>query len=451
MRTLFGRLDGWLFALALVVGAGAVGYLTTRHVFVADWTAGGRASLSPESRAVLGQLHGPVEIVSYANPQGDLRPTIAGFLERYRRVKPDLTLRFVDPQQDPAKMRELGITVDGAIIVHYGNREQRLDELSERSLTNALERLARGGERIVAFVTGDGERRADGQANADLGTFMAQLESRGMRAVPLNFAQVTAVPQHTDLVVLASPSLPLEAGAVRALVDYLANGGNLLWLTEPANSDLNLAPLADALGLRVLPGVLVDGGGAALGLKDPRLIALGAYPPHAITRGFLLTTLFPQVAALAQVNRNDWAVQDFLESGPQSWTEFQPIGNDGSSTIRFDAAAGELKGPLAFGLALSRLSPSPDKSQQRVVVVGDGDFLSNTFLGNGGNRALGERVFDWLLGDDALVSLPPRGAPDRVLEITQAELNALSLGFLIGLPVLLLLVGGVLTWRRRRR
>jgi ABC-type uncharacterized transport system involved in gliding motility auxiliary subunit len=400
---------------------------------------------------VLGKLDGPVEIVSYANPQGDLRRTIAGFLERYRRVKSDLTLRFVDPQQDPAKMRELGITVDGAIIVHFGNREQRLDELSERSLTNALERLARGGERIVAFATGDGERRADGQANADLGTFMAQLESRGMRAVPLNFAQVTAVPQHTDLVVLASPSLPLEAGAVRALVDYLANGGNLLWLTEPANSDLNLAPLADALGLRVLPGVLVDGSGAALGLKDPRLIALGAYPPHAITRGFLLTTLFPQVAALAQVNRNDWAVQDFLESGPQSWTEFQPIGNDGSSTIRFDAAAGELKGPLAFGLALSRLSPSPDKSQQRVVVVGDGDFLSNTFLGNGGNRALGERVFDWLLGDDALVSLPPRGAPDRVLEITQAELNALSLGFLIGLPVLLLLVGGVLTWRRRRR
>ncbi|MGN2253981.1 GldG family protein [Frateuria sp. GZRe12] len=451
MRTLFGRLDGWLFALALLVGAGAIGYLTTRHVFVADWTAGGRASLSPESRAVLGQLQGPVEIVSYANPQGDLRPTIAGFLERYRRVKPDLTLRFVDPQQDPAKMRELGITVDGAIIVHYGDREQRLDELSERSLTNALERLARGGERIVAFVTGDGERRADGQANADLGTFMAQLESRGMRAVPLNFAQVTAVPRHTDLVVLASPSLPLEAGAVRALVDYLANGGNLLWLTEPANSDLNLAPLADALGLRVLPGVLVDGGGAALGLKDPRLIALGAYPPHAITRGFLLTTLFPQVAPLAQVNRNDWAVQDFLESGPQSWTEFQPIGNDGSSTIRFDASAGELKGPLAFGLALSRLSPSPDKSQQRVVVVGDGDFLSNTFLGNGGNRALGERVFDWLLGDDALVSLPPRGAPDRVLEITQTELNALSLGFLIALPVLLLLVGGLLTWRRRRR
>ena len=451
MRKLFGRLDGWLFALALFVAAGATGYLSTRYAVVSDWTAGGRASLSQESRAVLGTLTGPVEIVSYANPQGDLRPTIAGFLERYRRLKPDLTLRFVDPEQDPAKMRELGITVDGAIIVHYHGREQRLDELSERSLTNALERLARGGERIVAFVTGDGERRADGQGNADMGTFMAQLESRGMRAVPLNFAQVTAVPEHTDLVVLASPTLALAPGAVRALVDYVGNGGNLLWLTEPANSDLGLAPLADALGLRVLPGVLVDGSGAALGLKDPRLITLGAYPPHAITRGFELTTLFPQAAALAQVSRNDWAVQGFLQSGPQSWTEFQPSDHANSSTIRYDADAGELKGPLDFGLALSRLSPSPDKSQQRVVVIGDGDFLSNTFLGNGGNRALGERVFDWLLGDDALVSLPPRGAPDRVLQISQTELNVLSLGFLVALPLVLLLAGGVLVWRRRRR
>jgi ABC-type uncharacterized transport system involved in gliding motility auxiliary subunit len=450
MARFFRHLNGWLFALALLLAAGAIGYLTTRHDHVSDWTFGGRASLSPESRAVLATLHGPVEIVSYANPQGDLRHTVAGFVERYERAKPDLTLRFVDPQQDPAAMRELGITVDGALILHYQGREQRLDELSERSLTNALERLARGGERIVAFVSGDGERRADDKGNADLGTFMAQMEGRGMRAVPLNFAQVTAVPQHTDLVVLASPELALPDGAVKALADYVSNGGNLLWLSEPTNDDLHLAPLADALGIRILPGVLVDGQGAALGLKDPRMLALGDYPQHAITRGFQLTTLFPQVSALAMAARTDWKVAPFLRSSAQSWTEFKPIDNAQSSSIQYDASAGELKGPLDFGFALSRLSPSPDKAEQRVVVIGDGDFLSNTFLGNGGNRALGERIFDWLLGDDALVNLPPRGAPDRLLQITQAQLSSVTLGFLVALPVLLLLIGGFIVWRRRR-
>ena len=451
MRNLFRRLDGWLFALLLVLACAAIGYLGARHAFRADWTANGRISLSAESRAVLKQLDGPVEVVSYANPQGDLRQTIAGFLQRYQAAKPDLSLRFVDPQLDPAKMRELGITVDGALILHYKGHEQRLDELSERSLTNALERLQRGNDRIVAFVTGDDERRADGQANADMGTFMSQLESRGMRAVPLNFAQVGAVPAHTDLVVLASPTVPLAPGAVKALVGYVQNGGNLLWLTEPGNDDLGLKPLADALGVRVLPGVLVDGSGTALGLHNPRMIALGSYPPQAITRGLQLTTLFPQVSALAQVARTQWGVQAFLRSSPQSWTEFKPIDNTATSDIQFDAAAGELKGPLDFGFALSRLSPSPDKSEQRAVVIGDGDFLSNTFLGNGGNRALGERVFDWLLGDDKLVDLPPRGAPDRLLDISQGELNALSFGFLIVLPLLLLLIGGAIVWRRRRR
>lgn len=450
MRHLFRRLDGWLFVVMVLLAAGALGFLSTRFTHVSDWTAAGRTSLSAQSRAVLARLDGPVEITSYASPQGDLRQTVAGFLQRYQAVKSDLHLKFVDPQQDPAAMRELGITVDGALIVRYGQREQRLDELSERSLTNALERLIRGSDRMVAFVTGDGERRADGKANADMGTFMAQLESRGMRAVPLNFSQVGAVPEHTDLVVLASPTMALPPGAVQALVDYLQRGGNLLWLTEPANDALGLDPLATALGVHVLPGVLVDGSGAALGLHDPRIITRGDYPPQAITRGLTLTTLFPQVSALAQVSRGDWAVAPFLRSGPQSWTEFQPIANDASSDIRFDAAAGELKGPLDFGLALSRLSPSPDKSEQRAVVIGDGDFLSNTFLGNGGNRALGERVFDWLLGDDKLVDLPPRGAPDRLLQISQAGLNMISVGFLIALPLLLLLIGGAIVWRRRR-
>ncbi len=446
------RIEGWLFVLAVLLAAGATGYLTDRAPVVADWTAGERASLSPETRAVLAQLPGPVQIVSYASPRGDLRQRVAAFIKRYSRLKPDLTLRFVDPELDPAAMRAQGITVDGELVLHYRGRERRLDELSrESSLTNALEQLARGEDRLVAFVGGDGERRPDGVANADLGTFVGNLQKRGMRAVPLNFSQVTSVPQHTDLVVLASPTLPLPEGAVKALVDYLADGGNLLWLSEPGNDDLHLRPLEDALGIRVLPGVLVDGSGAALGLKDPRMLALGDYPAQAITRGFSLTTLFPQASALALTHRSAWHVVPFLRSGPQSWTEFQPIANDAGSTIRYDADAGELKGPLDFGFALSRLSPSPDKGEQRVAVIGDGDFLSNTFLGNGGNRALGERLFDWLLGDDALVNLPPRGAPDRLLQISQSELNVLSLGFMLGLPALLLALGGSIAWLRRRR
>ncbi|GLQ92884.1 GldG family protein [Dyella acidisoli] len=433
------RLNGWLFALLILLGACAIGFLTARHDHAVDWTYNSRVSMSPETRAVLAKLDGPVDIISYASPQGDLRQTIAAALQRYQQAKPDLHLSFVDPQQDPAAMRNLGVTVDGELILHYRDRQQRMDTLTERSFTDALERLVRGNDRIVAFVTGDGERRADGLGNADLGTFVSQLEQSGMRAVPLNFSQVTSVPEHTDLVVLAGPQAALAPGATKALTDYLASGGNLLWLADPGNLDTSLQPIAEALAIRVLPGELVDASSAALGLKDPRMIALGDYPPSRITRGFTLTTLFPEVAPLAEVRKSDWKPEPFLRSSPQATTQSL----NGSTTA-------SLKGPLDFGFALSRLSPSPAKSEQRVAIIGNGDFLSNSYLGNGGNRALGERIFDWLLGDDQLISMPPRGAPDRVLTVSQGELSLLSVSFIVLIPLLLLVIGGMIAWRRRR-
>jgi len=444
------RFDRWFVVIGLVVATGCIGFLSSRHAWTFDWTRGARASLAPESVAVLEKLRGPVDVVGYISPTGPLREQIAAVMERYVREKRDLRLSFVDPDLDPAASRQLGISGDGALLVRYAGREERVESpINERNLSNALERLARGAERIVAFVTGDGERQADGHANADLGTFMSQVERRGIRAVPLNFSQTRGVPEHTDLVVLASPVAPLPAASVAALVDYVR--GNLLWLTEPDKQDLGTGPLADVLGIRVLPGVLVDGQGSTLNVNDPRIVVLGDYPFHAITRAFRDTTLFPQVSALAQVSAHEWAVVPFLRSGERSWTAFGGIDNDKPSTVAFHPEAGELKGPLDFGFALNRLSPSPAKSEQRAVVIGDGDFLSNTYVGNGGNRALGERILDWLLGDDVLVDLPSRGAPDRVISLSQDGLNLVTFGFLVALPLLLLGLGGGIAWRRRRR
>lgn len=448
------RWGGWLFTALCVIAAGCLGYLTASHPVVADWSAGARASLPPQVRVLLEKMHGPVQIVSYASPGGNKRSYIATVIGRYRQVKPDLSLKFVDPLKDPAEMRSLGITSDGEMIIHYRGHKQQipLSPSLESDLSNMFERLARGGERIVAFVTGDGERNPSGRGNTDLGAFVGQLEQRGVRAVPLNFAQVPSVPQNTDLVVLASPASTLAPGAVKALVDYLQVGGNLLWLTDPGSGEQGLQPLSQALSVQVLPGMLFDEQGAAL--KDgsyPRTVAVGLYPAQAITRGFQMATQFQQVAALAQVSSAQWAVASFLRSSAQSWNERQPIDAAHPSTIQFDAASGDLKGPLNFGFALTRLSPDPQKNQQRAVVIGDGDFLSNAFLGNGGNRALGERIFDWLLGDDALINMPARGAPDPILRLSQGAFNAITGVFLIALPLLLLIFGLGLAWRRRRR
>jgi ABC-type uncharacterized transport system involved in gliding motility auxiliary subunit len=444
------RILDWLFTGLLLAAALLLAFLSTRFAWQHDFSYAQRASLDPRSVELLKRLDGAVAITSYAPRDNELRHAIADFVGRYRQVKPDISLAFVDPDADPAATREAGIQVNGELVIQYQNRSERLKLLTERELDNALVRLARTRAGLVAFLAGDGERAADGKANADLGQFTAFLQAQGVRAMPLNLSAGTRIPENVDVLAIAGPRVTLAPTVVAQILDYVDRGGNLLWLTEP-DEHAGLEPLAKALSLHALAGTVVDGNGAALGIGDPSFIAISAYPPATITRDLVLTTLFPQAVALAAISDGRWQQLPLLRTGQKSWTQIGALPASGeTATIAYDADKGEIPGPLDLGFALTRLSPSPGKREQRVVAIGDGDFLSNAFLGNGGNREFGQRVFDWLLQDDALVDLPDKGAPDRQLQLSQAQLGTLALTFLLVLPLALLLTGMAIWWRRKR-
>jgi ABC-type uncharacterized transport system involved in gliding motility auxiliary subunit len=444
------RLLDWLFAVLLLSVALLLAFLSTRFSWQHDFSYAQRASLDPRTLELLKRLDAPIAITSYAPRDNELRRAIADFVARYAQVKRDISLAFVDPDADPAATREAGIQVNGELVIRYQGRSEQLKLLTERELDNALVRLARTRARLVAFVSGDGERQPDGKANADLGQFGAFLQAQGVRAMPLNLDSGAHIPENVDVLVIAGPRVALVPAVVAELVDYVARGGNLLWLTEP-DENAGLEELAKALSLRTLTGTVVDGNAAGFGIGDPSFVAISTYPQSEITRDLALTTLFPQAAALAAISDARWKLMPLLRTGQKSWTRIGAIPKQGdAAAISYDPDHGEIAGPLDLGFALSRLSPSPVKREQRVVALGDGDFLSNAFLGNGGNREFGQRVFDWLLQDDALIDLPDKGVPDRQLQLSQGALGVIGLGFLIGLPGLLLVAGGVIWWRRKR-
>jgi hypothetical protein len=444
------RLLDWLFTALLLAAAVMLAFFSTRFGWLHDFSVAQRASLDARTQTLLERLDAPISIVSYAPPDNQLRGAIADFVARYERIKSDISLTFVDPDANPAATREAGIQVNGELVIRYKGRSEQLKVLTERELDNALLRLAREHERLVAFLAGDGERKPDGAGNADFGNFGALLKAQGVRAISLTLTGDMHIPENVDELVIAAPSVTLAEAVVKEIVDFVNRGGNLLWLTEPGEK-VGLEPLFKELSVRALPGVAVDGAGAQFGIGDPSFVAISTYPQNPITRDFALTTLFPQSVALAKVVQPQWNIGSLLTTTAKSWTETGAIPKQGdTTTISYDESKGEIPGPLNLGLSLTRLSPSPTKHEQRVVVIGDADFLSNAFLGNGGNREFGQRVFDWLLQDDELVDIPDKGAPDRQIDMTQRELGVISLSFLIGLPALLLMCGGVIWWRRRR-
>lgn len=441
------RLNRLLLLLVWLIAAVCVGYLTTRHHVSSDWSSQEDASVSDSSQAILKQLDDTLSITSYARPGDEQRRHIRAFISRYQRVKPDIDLHFVNPENDPAATRRAGITVNGELLIRYHGRQQYVRKIDEQHVTDALATLARDDTRIAAFVTGDGERLPARGSPGDLSRFSKQLQQRGVRTVPLNFSDVASVPQGARLVVLASPTQRLSDTAVTALLDYVHSGGNLLWLSEPDTSDLGLKPLAQALNVRRLPGTLVSDSDSAGRAARAQRLSVNRYPDHRITDDFRLTTYFPQVAAWAQTARGEWKLNPILRTNADSRTVRHPDRN--ARPADSGADSGSARGPLNFGLVMTRLSVNPSHNEQRVAVIGDGDFLSNAWLGKGGNRELGSRLFNWLLGDDALIDVPPPQAAPQ-LDMTQAALNTLVGVFLLAVPLILIVAGLLLAWRRRR-
>jgi ABC-type uncharacterized transport system involved in gliding motility auxiliary subunit len=180
------------------------------------------------------------------------------------------------------------------------------------------------------------------------------------------------------------------------------------------------------------------------GIDDPSFVLASEYTKHTITKGFQTITVYPVVSALEIEPTSPYDTVALLSSAKQSWTETSPV----SGKIRFDAGSLEKSGPLNFAYALTRTINKD--TEQRIVIVGDGDFLSNTYIGNVGNLDMGLRMINWLIHDDKFIDIPAKTTPDSSLQLSNTAIAVLSFGFLIVLPVLLLGTG-FFVWRRRNQ
>jgi ABC-type uncharacterized transport system involved in gliding motility auxiliary subunit len=450
------RLQDLAFVALFLAVMAVAGWLSTRYDLQADWTAGGRNTLSEASRTLLERIEGPVEVVAYVADVAPTRQAVEDLVARYRRHKDELTLRFVNPETAPGKSRELGIRPGGELLVSYGGRRERLPvgQADEQALTNALQRVVRGGERHVVFLTGHGERDPLGRANHDLGDWGKQLGDKGIEVQTLNLAATPRIPDNTAVLVIAGPQVDLLPGEVDTVRDYVTGGGNLLWLTDPGGL-WGLDPVAEDLGLEVQEGMVVDPTAARLLMQlygvSRAEFALGAqYARHPITRDFETLTLFPEATALDAHPEDGpgagWRARVFLESTPESWLETGDLAGE----VGFDPGE-DLQGPLALGVAMEREVEDEDGTRtQRLVVMGDGDFLSNTYLGNVGNLDLGLSIVNWLAHDDRFIAIPVRTAPDKTLNLSETAMWTLSIGYLIVLPLLLVGTGVAVWWLRRK-
>ena len=424
-----------LLFMAVVLGVRTL----DQHNVVVDVSRGARNSLDAKTVQVLAMLPEPLEVVVLLPDEGAVRAVVRDFFARYKLVKPNLSLRFLDPRED-GQAPEARRARRGEVLLQYGERFERVKELSESATTNGLARLARSGERYVVFLANHGERRIARQANHDISLFAAELEQRGLRSREYVLGRATDIPDNTALLVLASPAVAYTSAEVEEIERYVARGGNLLWLTEP-DVKPELGTLERAIGFERLPGTVVDPVGLTK-FKNPAYGVALEQVAHPLLAGFNQTVVFPYATALLPKPNVDWQTTVLAHTGSDAWNETGTfVGNVGFDAP--DEVQGEMKLALAFTKARA------DGGEQRVVVVGDGDFLANSFAGNLGNMEFGRRTVEWLTGGDALLDIALPAVADATLDLALWQRVTIFLFFGVGLPLALGGNGALLWWRRR--
>lgn len=448
---LYIRLQNILFVVLFLAVMGILAWLSTRYTYLADWTASGRNTLSPVSQAILDKLSGPIEMTSYARTGGNTRDSVREIIERYQRHKPDISLTFINPDTEPELVRKLDIRADGELIISYRGNTEQIARWDEQEVTNALQRVTRKDKPKIVFVEGHGERNPNGSAGHDLNAWVRQFQSKGLRAEAINLVAKSQIPSDTRVLVIAGPQTSLFPGEINLIYQYVNNGGNLLWLRDPG-PDYALGLIAEQLGIEFQQGVVVDPAAQMYGINRPEFTVVAEYNVNPIVRGFDVVTLFPTAISMTFKAPQEWRAEEFLVSSPTSWSEAQEL----SGNINMDRASGDIPGPLNIGVAMVRDAPEGTLEQksaldQRVVVTGDGDFLSNGFLAQAGNLDLGMRIISWLAHEDTFIAIGARTAPDSSLNLAPLQAAVIAFGFLIVLPVLLLGTGAVIWMRRRKR
>ncbi len=274
---------------------------------------------------------------------------------------------------------------------------------------------------------------------------------------------VKDVPDDATVVIMLAPTLGLLPAEWAALSRYLDKGGRLLIALDPT-ADPSLGELEGKLGFKYNPGKLTDD---------------QAYLPQRGTpadRRFTITTQFSAHASTTALSRSGGKGLVLIEAGALEDAPFTVKGEQPKKTVTIrsmESSFLDLNENFSFEAPMEKRqrwnigaaiegpkmkdAEGKDKDGFRVLLFADADLFADAFVQNMGRAAVvlvsGPLLDDsikWLGGEEVFAG-EVVSEDDKPIKHTKNE-DAVWFGLtIVGAPLIILVLGLVGTWARKRR
>ncbi len=472
-----------LLVLLIIIGYVFVNVVALRlKLKPLDFTRDKIYTLSQESKDLIGKVRKNVTIYLLGYLETD---KTVDLIRQYTKANDMIKMFIVSTDNRPDLASKYGASTTSAIIaIESNNRYVTIDstetytydysslqtiDITEQKVTNAIMDVTLDNEPKIYFLYGQGEFIP----STYIKYFYANVDNAVNEVNTLNLA-TNNLPEQCDLLVITNPTSDFDSNVTSKIETYINNGGNILWFQNPSlvlgqdakiSKYTNMNKILAMYGVGVGDGIVFDpessNGVASSNSQtadylNPSL-SYNKIVKDLYTDGNVLMYCPGRITNNEQLQANmSVTVDAFAKSSDESYYMEEIYQGVDLSSVPEDAE----KGPFIVG-EIATKSISKDV-ESKLVIFSNAIFITDytnplatnesSFLNYGNNKDLALNAVAYLTEREDSIRIRKNAGYVTFDRGTITDEKAKTVIWIIfGVPVLIIIVGIIISIIRRKR
>lgn len=449
-----------MLAIVVIVNL-AVGQIPVKYTQF-DLTDNQLYTITDDTKDFVAGLDQDVDIyliVESGNEDEDLQKV----LERYEALSEHIKVHTKDPVVNPSFTKQYtdSSLADNSLIVVCGERSKVISynniyesEINystysyqptgfdaEGQLTSAIDYVTSDTLPKLYVLTGHNEASIPDSLSS-------QIAKENIDVEDLNLITSESVPEDADCIMINAPQKDISADEKDRLLSYMENGGHVLLITDYMETDTpNLDAVLENYGLSVSDGIIIEGNSQYYYPGYPSYLIPRIQSSEAVgdmTSDDPVLMPYAQNIEISDDVRSTVTVTSILKTSSKSYIK---TGLKNMTTM--EKESGDPEGPFTPGVAVTE---SYDGKETKFMYLTSSALLNESMdqAVSGGNYELIINVLSWMIDKEESISIPAKSLSTTYLSVTAADAGFWGT-FVIAVPIILVIAGGVVWFRRRRK
>lgn len=449
-------------------------WIATIDLAQIDLTENKVYSLTEQSIEIIKGVDKEVRLYAYGYVEDS---SLVDLLKQYCRENDNITFEILTEETNKGKVEEYGLTDNYPVVVvevdksstildgqsefnSYDYTTGQSVDLTEQKITNAILNLTIEEKAKVYILAGHEE-----YTEVEMSILTTYLENEAYEYETINLLTKSNIPEDCDVLLIMSPNKDLLDNEVAIIMNYINNGGNIIYTKDTEENGKkypNYQKILDLYGLAVENGYVYETKSTAMVAEYPNIVMPQIEQYSDITSeiysdgGYLLFPYAQKIIKANEEKATDLNVkyETLLKSSEKSYYVTDVSAN--ISTVIPKAKQGSFE--LALVATKTINSDSKDKQKEsKIIVIGNGMFISDTivnvissnypisFMGNNKDFMMNSIAYLTDRSDKVTIrkemnnsTYAPTEQQDTIVKLV-----------IFGIPVLII-VAGIIVWNVRK-